>query len=93
VIASGLTVPGLPKCGALQRTVTRSPPGQDSRAPAGASFVHFNLATAVTDDVDLLVRHGAELLAETARMWGVLGYFSDRHDGRFVIHEVTGPDE
>ena len=47
----------------------------------------------VTGDTDLLFRHGAELLVETARMWAHLGFFSDRRDGRFVIHKVTGPDE
>ncbi|MBB3095908.1 alpha,alpha-trehalose phosphorylase [Actinoplanes campanulatus] len=47
----------------------------------------------VTGDTDLLVRHGAELLVETARMWAHLGFFSERRDGRFVIHKVTGPDE
>jgi len=47
----------------------------------------------VTGDVDLLVRHGAELLVETARMWAALGFFSERHDGRFVVLKVTGPDE
>jgi alpha,alpha-trehalose phosphorylase len=47
----------------------------------------------VTGDWDLMVRHGAEVLVETARMWADLGYFSPRHDGRFVIQKVTGPDE
>jgi alpha,alpha-trehalose phosphorylase len=47
----------------------------------------------VTGDTDLLFRHGAELLVETARMWAALGFFSERHGGRFVIHKVTGPDE
>lgn len=47
----------------------------------------------VTGDEDLMVRHGAELLVETARMWAALGFFSDRHEGRFVILKVTGPDE
>jgi alpha,alpha-trehalose phosphorylase len=47
----------------------------------------------VTGDTDLLVRHGAELLVETARMWAALGFFSERHGGQFVIHKVTGPDE
>lgn len=47
----------------------------------------------VTGDTELLVTHGAELLVETARMWAALGFFSDRHDGRFVINKVTGPDE
>jgi alpha,alpha-trehalose phosphorylase len=47
----------------------------------------------VTGDTDLLFRHGVELFVETARMWATLGFFSARHDGRFVIHKVTGPDE
>ncbi|WP_204293434.1 HAD family hydrolase [Actinoplanes campanulatus] len=47
----------------------------------------------ITGDIDLLFRHGAELLVETARMWAHLGFFSERRDGRFVIHKVTGPDE
>jgi alpha,alpha-trehalose phosphorylase len=40
-----------------------------------------------------MVRHGAELLVETARMWADIGFFSDRHGGRYVIQKVTGPDE
>jgi alpha,alpha-trehalose phosphorylase len=47
----------------------------------------------MTGDTELLLRHGAELLVETARMWVDLGHFSPRHDGRFVIQKVTGPDE
>ncbi|MET8151297.1 HAD family hydrolase [Actinoplanes sp. NPDC049668] len=47
----------------------------------------------VTGDIDLLFRHGIEVLVETARMWTDLGFFSERRDGRFVIHKVTGPDE
>ena len=47
----------------------------------------------MTGDTELMVRHGAELLVETARMWADLGFYSDRHDGRFVIQKVTGPDE
>jgi alpha,alpha-trehalose phosphorylase len=47
----------------------------------------------VTGDTDLLYRHGAELLVDTARMWAALGYFSKRRDGKFVIQKVTGPDE
>jgi alpha,alpha-trehalose phosphorylase len=47
----------------------------------------------LTGDLDLLDRHGTELLVETARMWASLGFFSDRLDGEFVIHGVTGPDE
>ena len=47
----------------------------------------------VTGDTDFLFRYGVELLVETARMWAGLGFFSERRDGRFVIHKVTGPDE
>jgi alpha,alpha-trehalose phosphorylase len=47
----------------------------------------------VTGDTDLLFRHGVELLVETARMWAGLGFFCERHDSRFVINKVTGPDE
>lgn len=68
---------------------------------AGTAQYHINADIAyalnqyvhLTGDVDLLYRHGAELLVETARMWASLGFFSDRLDGEFVIHGVTGPDE
>ena len=68
---------------------------------AGTAQYHINADIAyafdqyirVTGDTDLLFRHGVELLVETARMWADLGFFSDRRAGRFVIHEVTGPDE
>jgi alpha,alpha-trehalose phosphorylase len=68
---------------------------------AGTAQYHINADIAyalnqyvhLTGDVDLLYRHGAELLVETARMWASLGFFSDRLDGEFVIHRVTGPDE
>ncbi len=46
-----------------------------------------------TGDTDFLFEKGAEILAETARMWCSLGFFSDRRDGQFCIHGVTGPDE
>ena len=68
---------------------------------AGTAQYHINADIAyalnqyvqLTGDVDLLYRHGTELLVETARMWASLGFFSDRLDGEFVIHGVTGPDE
>lgn len=47
----------------------------------------------VTGDKKLLEDIGAEMLIETARLWYDLGFFSDRKDGQFVIHGVTGPDE
>lgn len=68
---------------------------------AGTAQYHINADVAyaleqyveVTGDTELLFEHGAELLVETARMWVDLGFFSDRLDGQFVIHKVTGPDE
>jgi alpha,alpha-trehalose phosphorylase len=47
----------------------------------------------VTEDEDFLFEKGAEMLAETARMWYGLGFFSERRGGKFCIHGVTGPDE
>jgi alpha,alpha-trehalose phosphorylase len=32
-------------------------------------------------------------MVETARLWMELGFFSERRDGLFCIHGVTGPDE
>jgi alpha,alpha-trehalose phosphorylase len=47
----------------------------------------------VTGDEAFLFEKGAEMLAETARMWYGLGFFSKRRGGKFCIHGVTGPDE
>jgi alpha,alpha-trehalose phosphorylase len=33
------------------------------------------------------------VMVETARFWMELGFFSERKDGAFCIHAVTGPDE
>ena len=68
---------------------------------AGTAQYHINAAIAhgivkyvdVTGDRDFLLECGAEMLVETARLWFDLGFFSPRHDGRFCIHRVTGPDE
>jgi alpha,alpha-trehalose phosphorylase len=68
---------------------------------AGTAQYHINAAIAhgimkyvdVTGDKDFLYRFGAEILVETARLWYDLGFFSERQDGRFCIHCVTGPDE
>jgi len=67
--------------------------------PAGTAQYHINADIAyavqqyveVTDDTEFLIRHGAEMVLETARIWMDLGHFSS--DGRFCINEVTGPDE
>ncbi len=47
----------------------------------------------VSGDEDFLFDKGAEMLAETARMWYGLGFFSERRGGKFCLHGVTGPDE
>jgi alpha,alpha-trehalose phosphorylase len=68
---------------------------------AGTAQYHINAAVAhavvkyveATGDRDFLHECGAEMLVETARLWYDLGYFSERQDGRFCIHRVTGPDE
>jgi alpha,alpha-trehalose phosphorylase len=68
---------------------------------AGTAQYHINAAIAtavkryveVTGDVEFLNNYGAEMLVETARLWYDLGFFSDRYNGKFVIHGVTGPDE
>jgi alpha,alpha-trehalose phosphorylase len=68
---------------------------------AGTAQYHINAAIAhgivkyvdVTGDRDFLYECGAEILVETARLWYDLGFFSERKEGRFCIHRVTGPDE
>lgn len=47
----------------------------------------------VTGDIEFLHREGVEMLVETARLWRDLGFFSQRKNGKFCIHGVTGPDE
>ncbi len=47
----------------------------------------------VTGEIEFLHREGAEMLVETARLWCDLGFFSERRNGSFCIHGVTGPDE
>lgn len=68
---------------------------------SGTAQYHINAAVAyalrkyveITGDYDFLWRYGAEMLVETARLWYDLGFFSERQDGKFCIHSVTGPDE
>lgn len=69
--------------------------------PAGTAQYHINadIAFAVkrymeaTQDSDFLVKFGAEILFETARLWADLGKFIESKGNRFCINEVTGPDE
>ena len=66
--------------------------------PAGSAQYHINgdIACAVvryysaTGDTDFLARFGGEILLETARLWMDTGNMSG---GRFIINDVTGPDE
>ncbi len=59
---------------------------------ADIAFALCRYVEASGDDAFLL-KEGAEILVETARMWADLGFW--RHNGgrRFEIHGVTGPDE
>lgn len=49
----------------------------------------------VTGDIEFARKDGAEVLAETARLWADLGFWRVMADGSasFHIHGVTGPDE
>jgi alpha,alpha-trehalose phosphorylase len=49
----------------------------------------------VTGDSEFHDAKGAEILAETARLWADLGFWRRQGDGteNFQIHAVTGPDE
>ncbi len=67
--------------------------------PSGTAAYHINgaIEAAVisyylaTGDEDYILDEGEEILIETARLWRDVGNY-DR-SGRFVINEVTGPDE
>lgn len=69
--------------------------------PAGTAAYHIDADVAhavdryldATGDETFLDRYGAEIYVETARLWFSLGFFNERRDGRFCIHDVTGPDE
>ena len=77
--------------------------GQEASAwyAAGTAQYHINADVAyalhhynrVSGDLKFLLEQGAEVLVETARFWMELGFFSERQDGAFCIHAVTGPDE
>lgn len=66
--------------------------------PAGSAQYHIDgdIAYAVvayylaTGDLDLIAEKGAEIVFETARLWMDAGNF---YDGKFMINDVTGPDE
>ena len=68
---------------------------------AGSAQMHIDADIAyalmqyvgATNDVGFLVRDGADLLVETARMWAELGFWRTNGRPSFHIHGVTGPDE
>ena len=67
--------------------------------PSGTAAYHINGAIAytilqyffTTGDKDFMLEQGEEMLLETARLWLDVGNYDRK--GRFVINEVTGPDE
>lgn len=66
--------------------------------PSGSAAYHINgdIAYSViayylaTKDLQFIAEKGMEILVETARLWMDAGNW---HQGKFHIHEVTGPDE
>lgn len=66
--------------------------------PSGSAQYHINGDIAysiinyylVTKDLEFIADYGAEIIFETARLWLDAGHF---YDGKFMIHDVTGPDE
>lgn len=69
--------------------------------PAGTAQYHINadIALAIkrymeaTEDVDFLIKYGAEIIFETARLWVDAGSYINNKGNRFCINCVTGPDE
>jgi alpha,alpha-trehalose phosphorylase len=69
--------------------------------PAGSAQYHINADIAfalktyleATGDRSILEQGGAEMLAETARIWMEIGFHDPHRGGAFVINRVTGPDE
>ncbi len=68
--------------------------------PTGSAQYHINADIAYALSIyrdatgdDALVRDGAAMLFETARIWLEIGHFNPRRGGAFTIHGVTGPDE
>ena len=69
--------------------------------PGGSAQYHINADiiyalktyTEVTNDMNFMVKCGAEMLFETARVWVDVGHYSPKKDNQFCIDCVTGPDE
>ncbi|MEJ1089019.1 glycosyl hydrolase family 65 protein [Microbacterium sp. Mu-80] len=69
---------------------------------AGTAQYHINADVSfalgkyvrATGDLDFLLREGADIAVETARLWATLGFWRGTNgDSSFHIHGVTGPDE
>ncbi len=66
--------------------------------PSGSAAYHINgdITYAIvsyylaTKDLEFISQKGAEIVFETARLWIDVGNY---YNGKFVINEVTGPDE
>lgn len=66
--------------------------------PAGSAQYHINADVAyayiqyylLTNDTHMMMNFGFEVLVETGRIWLDMGHY---HNGRYMIHRVTGPDE
>lgn len=69
--------------------------------PAGTAQYHINADIIyavknyleVTEDMDFLLKYGAEMIFETARLWADLGSYIPKKDSKFCIDCITGPDE
>lgn len=69
--------------------------------PTGSAQYHINAGIAyglevylrASGDQSIMETGGYEMLVETARLWLDVGHFSERRNGAFLIHGVTGPDE
>jgi len=72
-----------------------------SHYPSGSAQYHINAAVAFavryyaesSGDRAFMAGMGAEILAETARIWMQVGHFNAHRGGAFCIYTVTGPDE
>jgi len=59
---------------------------------ADIAYAIYQYYTA-TEDKEFLYKYGAEILAETARMWAARGDYIPLKGNKFCINEVCGPDE
>ena len=77
--------------------------GEEASAyyPAGTAQYHIDADItyavakyfAATADNEFMTAYGAEIAAETARLWASLGFFEHEEPEAFHINSVTGPDE